>query len=89
MLETHLPDERKAIAERRAALEAELVMLADYDATLERIEHAMRVSSRPTVFSLNRRTGTGGELGRGWGRRGTREVGTSKRAEGCGKRAER
>jgi hypothetical protein len=60
MLETHLPDERKAIAERRAALEAELVMLADYDATLERIENAMRVSSRPTVFSLNRKTGTVG-----------------------------
>jgi hypothetical protein len=58
MLETHLPDERKAIAERRAALEAELLLLADYDSTLERIENAMTVSSRPTVFSLARKTGT-------------------------------
>jgi hypothetical protein len=58
MLETHLPDERKAIAERRAALEAELALLADYDSTLERIENAMGVASRPTILPITRRTGT-------------------------------
>jgi hypothetical protein len=58
MLETHLPEERKAIAERRVALEAELAALSDYDATLERIESAMSASSRPTVFTLSRKTGT-------------------------------
>ena len=58
MLETHLPDERRAIAERKAALEAELATLAEYDATLERIESAMSGASRPAVFTLSRRTGS-------------------------------
>lgn len=58
MLETHLPDERKAIGERRTALEAELAALADYDATLERIENAMSVAARPSVFALSRKTGS-------------------------------
>jgi hypothetical protein len=57
MLETHLPDERRAVVERRAALEAELNALAEYDATLERIETAMAIASRPSVFTL-RKTGT-------------------------------
>jgi hypothetical protein len=57
MLETHLPDERKAIAERRAALELELASLAEYDETLERIENAMTAASRP-VLAL-KKTGTG------------------------------
>jgi hypothetical protein len=57
MLETHLPDERHAVVERRAALEAELNALAEYDATLERIENAMAIASRPSVFTL-RKTGT-------------------------------
>jgi hypothetical protein len=58
MLETHLPDERKAIAERRAALEQELTTLAELDETLERIENAMTVASRP-VLAFTRKSGTG------------------------------
>ena len=58
MLETHLPDERRAIAERRAALEAELTTLAEYDETLERIENAMTVASRTPVLALARKAGT-------------------------------
>ena len=58
MLETHLPDERRAIAERRAALELELSALAEYDETLERIENAMMISTRPTVLALSRKAGS-------------------------------
>ena len=58
MLETHLPDERKAIAERRSALESELKTLTEYDATLERIEGAMASAEDPTVFSISRKAGT-------------------------------
>jgi hypothetical protein len=58
MLQTHLPDERKAIAERRLALQAELSHLAEYDAMLERIEGAMSFDARPTVIAINRKTGT-------------------------------
>jgi hypothetical protein len=55
MLETHLPDERKAIAERRSALESELKSLMEYDATLERIEGAMASGANPTVLSISRK----------------------------------
>jgi hypothetical protein len=58
MLETHLPDERKAIAERRSALETELKTLEQYDATLEKIEGAMASAEEPTVLSIARRAGT-------------------------------
>ena len=58
MLETHLPDERKALAERRAALEAELKTLAEYDATLERIEGAMASAAEPAVLSISRKAGS-------------------------------
>ena len=59
MLETHLPDERRAIAERRAALEQELASLAEYDETLERIENAMTVAARP-VLAISRKAAAGG-----------------------------
>jgi hypothetical protein len=59
MLETHLPDERRAIAERRAALETELASLAEYDETLERIESAMAAAQRPTVLAITRKAAGG------------------------------
>ena len=59
MLETHLPDERRAIAERRAALEQELTTLAEYDETLERIENAMTVAARPMVLAISRKAAAG------------------------------
>jgi hypothetical protein len=58
MLETHLPDERKAIAERRAALESELKTLTELDATLEKIEGAIARAEEPTVLSIARKAGT-------------------------------
>ena len=58
MLETHLPDERKAIAERRSALEAELKTLTEYDATLEKIEGALANAEEPTILSIARKAGT-------------------------------
>jgi hypothetical protein len=58
MLETHLPDERKAIAERRSALESELKALAECEAVLERIEGAMKSGAEPTVLSIARKAGS-------------------------------
>ena len=58
MLETHLPDERKALAERKSALESELKTLAEYDATLERIESAMTSVDDTTILSIARKAGT-------------------------------
>lgn len=55
IIETHLPDERKAVAERRAEIETELEALKAYDATLAAIEAA--VNTAPQKLTLTRGAG--------------------------------